>query len=121
MANARGLPEGIPTAPSASVDHGAAPERAAEGYLSAPANLSRTRPHVRAQEFEIRRRHAFVAPLERAAEVPASLPSVFLRALASRGPWGLRAEPRLEGWRGRSLTLPSPKAVARAVWCMRPP
>ena len=37
-------------------------------------------PHVRAPEFEIRRRHP-VMPLERTVEVPASPPSVSFRAL----------------------------------------
>ncbi len=90
MANARGLPEGYgPHQAPASIT--AQPRTGLRRDIVCARKLSRTRPHVRALEIEIRRRHAFVAPLERAAEVPASLPSVFLRALASRGPWRLRA------------------------------
>ena len=61
-----------------------------------PVSKRTRKPHVRVPEFEIRRRHS-VMPLERTVEVPASPPSVSLRA-----PMGRLAATGATAWKARA-------------------
>ena len=112
----KGPTGGIRTAPSASVDHGAAPDRAAEGYCLRP----QIEPHETARAGARDRNPA--APCFRGTAGAGGGGPRFsaVRFSCARSCGEVEGDfalgPRLKGSRGRSLTLPSPKAVARVFW-----